>query len=330
MHAPAHGRVAILLSTFNGAQFLTPQLHSLLGQTHRDWVLYWRDDGSCDATRALMRRFLANLPAGQSVVLDDTSRMGSAASFLRLLRVAVDDGLTLAAFADQDDVWLPEKLARGAAAMADVTDGRAGLYCARQVLVDADLRRIALSFRLRHRPGFPLALTQNVATGCTIMLNRVAMEAVAGSRPPRLCQHDWWSYLVVAAGDGFIVADPEPVVLYRQHGSNTVGAPASIPRRAVAALRRGPAAFMQLFRGNVAALQAQPELLSPCARAQVAAVDAALNGGLLARLAALRMPGLHRQSWAETVLFRLWFLLAERSVPLTLGMLPGSEEIDSR
>ena len=61
MSTPAPMRVAILLSTFNGARFLGPQLHSLLGQTHRDWVLYWRDDGSTDDTVPLMRRFLATL-----------------------------------------------------------------------------------------------------------------------------------------------------------------------------------------------------------------------------------------------------------------------------
>ncbi|MBN8874232.1 MAG: glycosyltransferase [Rhodospirillales bacterium] len=307
---PAPARVAILLSTFNGARFLRPQLHSLLGQTHRDWVLYWRDDGSTDDTVPLMRRFLATLSPGQGVALEEAERVGLTESFLRLLRAATRDGVPYAAFADQDDVWLPEKLARAVAALETVSPQRCALYFARQMLVDADLRRIAISFPLHRPPGFPTALTQNVATGCTVVLNRAAMVTIAGSRAPAACLHDWWSYLVVAAGGGALLADQEPVVLYRQHRGNTVGAPSSLFRRGIAALRRGPAAFMNIFRQNVAALLDQPALLTPAAEAELRAVAAALRGGRLARLRVLANPNLRRQTGAETLVFLLWFLLA--------------------
>ncbi len=195
-------RVAILLSTYEGARYLTPQLHSLLGQTHRDWVLYWRDDGSRDGTCDLMRAFMAQLDAGQAVELDEPGRFGTTESFMRLLRRAYADGNAVAAFADQDDVWLPEKLTRGVEALRGASGSAPALYFARQVLVDAGLRRIALSFRVRRPPGFPACLTQNLATGCTVMMNRVAMGLVAGSVPPPGSLHDWWSYIIVAARGG--------------------------------------------------------------------------------------------------------------------------------
>ena len=87
--------------------------------------------------------------------------------------------------------------------------------------------------------GFPAALTQNVATGCTVMLNRPAARLVAASRPSTGTLHDWWAYLLVTAAGGRLVQDEEPVVLYRQHAQNLVGAPASMVSRAIAALRRG-------------------------------------------------------------------------------------------
>ncbi len=121
--------------------------------------------------------------------------------------------------------------------------------------------------------------------------------------------HDWWCYLMVSAAGGRIVADPEPVVLYRQHAANAIGAPAGRARRALAALRRGSGAFMDLFRGHVAALEAHAGLLTPQARAELAAIRRALAGGSLGRARALAMPGLRRQTWYETVLFRCWFLL---------------------
>jgi len=306
---PCASGVAILLSTHNGAPFLAAQLHSLLAQTHRDWMLYWRDDGSSDSTRAVVTSFAAGLPAERSAMLNNNGRVGSTESFMRLLRTASAAGHIAVAFADQDDVWLPEKLARALAALKQVPDGVPALYCGRQVLVDAGLRRIAISFAVRRPPGFPAALTQNIATGCTVMLNRAAATLIARSEPPAATMHDWWCYLVVAAAGGQVLADNEPVVLYRQHYRNVVGAPATQFRRALRALRRGPGAFMRIFRQHVAALRDQADLLAPVAGAQVAALDRALDGGLLGRLAALRMPGLIRQSWPETMLFRLWFLL---------------------
>ncbi len=307
--ARARGRVSILLSTFNGAQFLAEQLDSLRRQSVTDWQLYWRDDGSTDATREVMEAFLATLEPGRAVVVPCGGRLGASASFLSLLRAAHDDGADVVAFADQDDVWLPEKLERGLAALAGVPAGTAALYSARQVLVDARLQRIGLSPLLRQPPGFPAALTQNVATGCTLMLNRPALGLVAASRAPSTTLHDWWCYLLVTAAGGTALYDTTPVVLYRQHGHNLVGAPASWLRRVMGALQRGPQTFMHVLRRNVAALKEQPQLLSARAREEVAAIACALDGGVWQRLRVLRMRGLARQTWSETALFRLWFLL---------------------
>ncbi|HTW27566.1 MAG TPA: glycosyltransferase family 2 protein [Acetobacteraceae bacterium] len=312
MLARAEGEVAVLLSTWNGGRFLPAQLDSLMGQTHADWRLVWRDDGSTDDTVGLIRDFACRMPAGRFIEAEAPGlRRGVTASFLFLLRDAIRTvpGAAAYAFADQDDVWLPEKVARGAAALAAVEGGMPALYCARQVLVDQDLARIGESGPLRDPPGFPAALTQNIATGCTVMLNQAAARLVAASEPPAMTLHDWWSYLMVAAAGGRLIADDAAVVLYRQHGGNAVGAPPSMPQRAAAALRRGPALFMSVFRGHVAALRAQPHLLSPQAARDVARIEGALRRGVLPRLACLATQGLRRQTWPETMLFRLWFVI---------------------
>ena len=275
-------------------------------------MLYWRDDGSSDRTVAVVEAFARGPAAGRVVPLPaPEGHRGANESFLRLLRVALatEPDAEALAFADQDDVWLPEKLARGRDALAGVPAQTPTLYCARQVLVDQRLRRIGLSFPISREPGFPAALAQNVATGWTVMLNRAAGALIAASEPPPATVHDWWSYLLVAAAGGRLLPDDTPVVLYRQHASNLVGAPSTLPRRALAALRRGPAVFMRAFRQHVAALDAQSHLLSPKARRDLAAIHFALRGGLFDRAAVLRMPGLRRQTWHETLLFRCWFML---------------------
>jgi hypothetical protein len=66
---------------------------------------------------------------------------------------------------------------------------------------------------------------------------------------------------------------------------------------------------MRLLRGYVGALSGQTGEMSETARDELARIAWALDGGVTRRLAALRMPGFRRQTWLETLLFRLWFLL---------------------
>ncbi len=301
--------IAILLSTRNGAAFLDQQLDSLLAQLHTEWQIFWRDDGSEDATPAMMRNFACSAGAGRVVDLNDNAgHVGVTASFLSLLRRAPRGQIV--AFADQDDVWLPEKLARGVSALGKVKAGQPALYCARQHLVGADLTPIRLSAPVRGDIGFPGSMTQNVATGCTVMLNADAAGLVADAQAPLAdTLHDWWAYVLVSASGGAVVADDTPTVLYRQHAHNAVGVPLSPARRAMAAIRRGPHVFMRSFRAHMDALAAQPELLSPASREALALISNGLHDGWNLRLRALRHPGLRRQSWAETQLFRLWFML---------------------
>ena len=298
-------RVGILLSTYNGARYLSAQLDSLRRQQEPGWRLFWRDDGSTDGTVALMEDFTAGLGAARCVRVATPGRLGASGSFFALMQAAKPLGLPLA-FADQDDVWLPEKLTRA----LDALDGQAGpiLYCSRQTLVDEALTPLGDSALLRRAPDFPAALTQNIATGCTVVLNPAAAALLARSQPPDGPLHDWWSYLLVTAAGGRVIADPHPTVLYRQHRANLVGAPSSRAHRAMGALRRGPDAYMAMLRSNVAALLAEPELLTAQARRTLAVVDGGLRGGVVSRLRALGIPGLRRQTWSETALFRWWFL----------------------
>lgn len=302
-------RVVILLATLDGGAFLREQLASIAAQGHDDWRMIWRDDGSGDDTVAILREFAASQAPGRVEQLGGPAgRVGSAASFLALLCHAAPmlGPFDSVAFADQDDVWLNFKLERAVAGLATSDPAIPAIYTARQVLVDARLQRLGMSDLLLSPMGFPAALTQNLAIGCTVALNQAAVRLVADSVAPAGCQHDWWAYLLVTAAGGALIADAEPVMLYRQHDGNAVGAPRSFTRRALAAVRRGPGLFMQLMRQNVAALDAQRASLTPQARAELDQIKAALAGGPFRRL---RVRGLRRQRWAEQVLFRLWFVL---------------------
>jgi glycosyltransferase involved in cell wall biosynthesis len=301
--------VAILLSTFNGERFLSEQLRSYKAQTHSNWRLYWRDDGSTDGSAALMAAFATGPGRGRSIHLQANGQMRPTGSFLSLLRAALLGEAAYFAFSDQDDVWLPDKIAHAVAALEQVAAHRPALYFCARALVDSTLRPIGKAPVLRRPPGFPAALTQNVIPGCCMILNRAAAELVDAAEPPEKTWHDWWSYLVVSAGDGVVIRGQSQDILYRQHDHNLVGEPLRFWRRTAAAARRGRDPFIGLFWRHVAALQARPGLLTERTRAVLATIVNASRGGIVARARVLFLPGFVRQTWLETLVFRLWFLL---------------------
>jgi glycosyltransferase involved in cell wall biosynthesis len=313
----SHGRtpVCILLSVYNGAAFLDGLLRSLQGQTYTDWRLVWRDDGSRDESRQILQRFASTLPEGQCWEVTQGGRhLGVARSFTLLLE-EVPAGY-FAAFCDQDDVWFPDKLERGVKALASTGDAQVpALYCSRQVLTDSGLERLGESPLLPENPSFLMALTQNIATGCTVVLSPTAVRLVqAGSPPPATTLHDWWSYLLVSGTGGVVVTDNVASLYYRQHQGNTVGAPTHFVARALAALRRGPTLFMSAFRGNINQLLALPHIVHGQNRAWLLDLQQALAvrgmAGWLVRYKMLqKMKQMHRTTFGEQLVFRLWFIL---------------------
>ena len=75
------------------------------------------------------------------------------------------------------------------------------------------------------------------------------------------------------------------------------------------AIRRGRAPFMALLRHHVAALLTRPDLLPTRTLTALTIVEQGLGGGWAARARAMFVPGLVRQTWAETLMFRLWLLM---------------------
>lgn len=209
-------RVAVLLSTFNGAAFLSEQLASLGKQHEADVFLHARDDCSQDDTVAVLRAHADRWP--ELARVESGENLGVARSFFTLLATAPHADYF--AFCDQDDVWLPDKLARAVAAIA--REGGPALYCSNVTLVDENLAPFGNSpaqsdTRLAH------LLFENIAIGCTVVLNRAAREVILAQDPGEAAvMHDWWCALVIAAL-GHVHYDPQSSILYRQHGKNVVG-----------------------------------------------------------------------------------------------------------
>lgn len=206
--------VEVLLSTYDGERYVEQQVRSILAQTHHELRILVRDDGSRDGT---LHR-LAAIEDNRLVVRVGVN-LGLPHAFFALVDASSDDAAYWA-LADQDDVWLPSKLERAVARLGGVAGP--ALYCARVAVVDEQLEPLYLHELPWRGPSFANALVQNIALGCTVVLNREARDLLRGRWPVECVMHDAWMYLVVA-GCGTVVYDHEPVVLYRQHGANSVG-----------------------------------------------------------------------------------------------------------
>ncbi|HXV01888.1 MAG TPA: glycosyltransferase family 2 protein [Caulobacteraceae bacterium] len=266
-------KVAVLLSTYNGEAFLAAQLDSLLAQESVSLEVFARDDGSSDGTLAILERYSPHWPALATPI--GGHNLGPAQSFLALLAAAPGD-FDYYAFCDQDDVWLPGKLARAASRLG-VVEGKPALYCSRVICADENLRPLGERW-IRGDNRFEHLLYENIAFGTTVVLNAAARSGIV-SKPlgPGPIMHDWWCALWTAAFGEIVHDDRWAGVLYRQHGRNVLGARPTRLGEIISRLRlfrRDPDGFWPVRRQAGAFLRLHGDQLGPSERA---AIDALLN-----------------------------------------------------
>lgn len=229
-------RIVILMPTFNSVKFLHEQVDSLLAQTWRNFVIVTRDDGSSDGSPAVMANYASAHPEHFHIVPGDGRNLGAAGTFACLLDYALAKKSLLGVqkmwlmFCDHDDVWYPHKIAATMQRMQTLeadNPGAPALVHSDLHVVDDTRRQIAPSFAhyqgiQPHKNGFARMLVSNTVTGCTAIINE-ELARLAMPIPEDAIMHDWWLALVASAF-GRIAYIKEPLIDYRQHGANTIGA----------------------------------------------------------------------------------------------------------
>ncbi len=216
--------IVILLSTYNGSNYLNQQLDSLLSQANTNFQIIARDDGSTDDTLQILKSYNIN-------VIPSTLNLGACASFAALLDYAVSKtDAHYFMFCDQDDVWESNKIEKSLKAM--IREESTHPYT--PVLIHTDLQVVDDNLETIHESFMQFQnidykynalnnlLIQNTVTGCTVMINRKLAEASLPI-PNNATMHDWWLGLV-ASQFGRIVFTTGFTIKYRQHSSNTIGA----------------------------------------------------------------------------------------------------------
>lgn len=216
-------KVQVLLSSYNGKKFIREQIDSILEQKNVEVELLIRDDGSKDETQDMLRQYEATHNNIRVIYGDN---LGVIKSFFSLIEEA--DEVAYTAFADQDDVWLSEKLFRAVTLLEKEQKDIPLAYCSAKQLVNENLNPLPIAITYETvRPEFGNALVENMCTGCTCVINRELLLLLKGRHPRFTIMHDFWVYLVGSCF-GKVIYDEKAYILYRQHGTNTLGAASSL------------------------------------------------------------------------------------------------------
>ena len=297
--------IDVLLAVYNGERYLPPLLDSLAAQDDAAFAVLMQDDGSTDGSPALLAA-MAEHDDRFRPAAEIGRHLGAKGNFISLIRQAQGD---YAALCDQDDEWAPNRLSRCRQAL-EQAEARWGadtplLVHSDSHLVDAEGKLLQESF-FRHQGWDPAAVTlprlmvQNNVTGCTLMMNAALRRLVAEHADPAVMHmHDWFIALTAAAFGHIIFLD-EPLVRYRQHGVNVMGASRqTLLQRGVKALgawQKGKARIALTYRHTRAFRDAYGALLPREAAAAIDRYLATEAMGKIRRVLAVRRGGYTMQS----------------------------------
>lgn len=286
--------VDILMSTYNGQEWIDEQIDSILSQTYTDWHLHIRDDGSLDGTKEKLLSWKKRHQ--DKITLHLEENIGTILSFSRLMALSKAPFI---AFADQDDRFHPEKLSKLITLAAPHKDKPLLVHHDLQV-VDSNLHEIhpsfvsMMGFNIKDH-SFSRLLVQNVVTGCACLITRPLAVAI----PPEAVMHDHWLALMAAAF-GRILYINEPLTQYRQHGKNQIGAksPYSLSR-----LKKYAQSLHRLYR-QAYTFQAANKL-SPPHQKTIEALLSLPNHSFTKRALLIRRHHLYKSGLIRNILFLL-------------------------
>ena len=304
-------KVQVLLSAYNGEQYISEQIQSILNQTHAAVSILIRDDGSTDKTIQLLDQWVTTHP--DKIKLIKGTNVGVVSSFFELLRAA-DVEADYYCFCDQDDVWLDHKVEHAIARLDSsiYTEVPAMVFTSTYLTDDELNRKGAWPKPPAQEPSFFNALYENIAIGATITMNRSARNLFINSQSvdsQKVLMHDWWFYLLVSAF-GTVIYDNKPSMLYRQHNNNVVGGSNSLVGKLKSKwasfkrhtgkdlLHKQASEFDRIFGSRLTGEQKEQLDLFLATRTR-----------FMDRLHYVRKSKLYRQSKAESLLFKFFILI---------------------
>lgn len=218
---------------------LLQQLDSLSAQSLTDWVCFACWDSPLSLIRGDQRfeRFFGD---ARFVFIENPERLGIIKNFERAIALCAAQPVLAIACCDQDDVWFPNKLQRSLDELSRCPALSAVHSDLRLLRADGDTGTSVWQMEQRgvRRVSPSQLLARNVASGCALLMDAELARTYPLIPPSALC-HDHW-YALLAALHGGLLPIEEPLLAYRQHARNAIGA-RRVPGPASAFLHEVPA-----------------------------------------------------------------------------------------
>ncbi len=286
----------VMMATYNGARFLESQIRSIEEQRYGEIDLLISDDGSTDKTLDFLSGLHKRWRKGEVRIIKGP-RKGFAENYRQLV-LNSSGGHSLYAFADQDDLWMPEKLSDAASWLENGNPAIPALYCTRTQIIDDQGRTVGMSPLFTAPPSFRNAIVQSIAGANTMVFNHAARDLLVEScKRTGFVSHDWWAYLLISGAGGRVCYSPVPRVRYRQHSANLVGANSTWRARLSRLVLMAGGRFARWNDLNLKALELCSDMLCEDAREVRTELVRIREENLLARLSRLHRSGIHRQTF---------------------------------
>ena len=181
-------KVAILLCTRNGENYLTEQLESLIKQKNIKISIFVSDDKSSDSTIKILKKKKYK----KYIKKIFYKNFGSASKNFHFLLNNVSANFDFYAFCDQDDIWKKNKIERAIKKLGSEFD----LYGSRTCLVNKFGKKTELSLKFSKKPSFKNSLVQNIAGGNTMVFSKKLFKFIKKMHINNSPSHDWATYII--------------------------------------------------------------------------------------------------------------------------------------
>ena len=218
-HSGSFPEVAVLLATHNPTPVVKEQIESIYSQELVKVKVYWGDDRSNEESKEYVRSLLE----GKNYVEIKDTGIGAAKNFLHLLHFPTEPYI---AFSDQDDIWLPRKLAQHVELLNNSPELPALSHSNSVLLKHGEIFE---KDSVCSDHTFLRLSWQNCVQGCTTMMNR-GSQALLNSMPQvHVIAHDLWAAQVISL-TGEILSNSNTDTMYRIHNANAIGYPGKFSR----------------------------------------------------------------------------------------------------
>ena len=213
-------KIDILMATYNGEKYLSEQIDSIVGQTYQNWNLLIRDDNSSDGTLQILEKY-EKLDRRIKILRDNRGNLGIVKNFEELLKNSKSE---LIMFSDQDDIWFENKLDMYLK-IAEKLEFSGFLIHSEAALFNKNHENISKGSFISKKAvkkGLENVFFNYFVQGATILISKEIRDFIFPF-PKEAYLHDRYIHLVSELFFERVFIN-QPLIYYRQHGNNQIGA----------------------------------------------------------------------------------------------------------